>query len=58
MPIVDWEVCSSNANMSGITLVESMLCAGGEGKATCKVGADFDSDLDILNLLRKFRSKS
>ena len=37
VPIVDWEECRANTNMAGMAIVDSMLCAGGEGKATCKV---------------------
>ena len=37
VPIVDWEECRNNTNMAGMAIVDSMLCAGGEGKATCKV---------------------
>ena len=37
VPIVDWKECEANTNMDGMTIDNSMLCAGGEGKATCKV---------------------
>ena len=35
--MVDWKDCQAHTNMAGMTIDNSMLCAGGEGKATCKV---------------------